>query len=67
LQCQGQGNTYKEGLIEVLDQMHVSVAMLSGKLRSEFLRPSGNETGGKFPHIAENFLPPSEGCVRNFI
>jgi hypothetical protein len=27
------------------------------KLCNEFVRPSGNETGGKFPHVAENFLP----------
>ena len=27
------------------------------KLCSEFVRPSGNEMGGKFPHVAENFLP----------
>jgi hypothetical protein len=27
------------------------------KLCNEFVRPSGNETSGKFPHVAENFLP----------
>ena len=27
------------------------------KVSSEIVGPSGNETGGKFPHVAENFLP----------
>lgn len=56
LQCQGQPNTYKGGMSEVIDSPWFLSTILSANRKMPNVRTKGGKLDGKFWLSAENFL-----------